>query len=113
MGNSQWNVGLVTTNRIGAPFSRVKPSALVNFNNGSAENPIVTFLPSFGVYLAVFDDLVNELHGFGMSTSRDLLRWSPRTRVPVPGGARTPLAVIPEDDGTVSIFLTKGMFFSR
>lgn len=106
--NLSWYTGLVTTSVLGDPFLRKTPSSLVDFNHGFSENPIVTYLPVKSSYIAVFDDLNAEAQGFGVSWSRDGLHWdTPAALVLVPGGARTPLAALPEPDGkTLSVFYT-------
>ena len=106
--NMSWYNGLVTTSRLGDPFVRRTPSSLVNFNQGFSENPIVSYLASRKAYIAVFDALDAEANGFGVSWSSDGMNWdTPAALVAVPGGARTPLAALPEDDGkTLSVFYT-------
>ena len=55
----------------------------------------------------MFDDLKAEGAGFGLSSSADGLAWArPAAVVNVSGGARTPLAVMAEDDGTVSVYVS-------
>jgi hypothetical protein len=112
-----WYNGLATASSLGGPWVRRKPSALVDFNGGFSENPIVSWLSpvavrragggSHGLYIAVFDDLNQQSRGFGLSWSDDGLDWArPAAIVNVSGGARTPLAAMAEDDGTVSVYYT-------
>lgn len=103
-----WNNGLVLADALGDAFRRVTPSSLVNLNGGQSENPIVTYAPSYGLYVAVFDYLSDEGQGFGISTSRDGLTWSASHIVGVPGGVRTPQGFILESDDTASLFYTSG-----
>jgi hypothetical protein len=108
--NLSWYNGLVTTSQLGGEFVRQRPSSLVDFNGGFSENPIVTYLPAKGLYIAVFDALDAEWEGFGVSWSIDGLSWdTPAAIVRVPGGARTPLAAMLEPGGsgsTMSVFYT-------
>ena len=101
-----WN-GLATTSTLGQPFVRQIPNAKVDFNGGGSENPVVTYLSKQGVYVALFDDLFDEARGFGMSYSADGLTWAtPAVDVPVPGGARTPMASILSDESHLSVYYT-------
>ena len=99
-----WN-GLVTTKKLGDRFVRRLPSAKVDLNGGGSENPVVTYLPQHSLYIALFDDLFAEAKGFGFSFSADGLTWeTPAAVVAVPGGTRTPMALMLEDDGSLSVF---------
>jgi len=103
-----WN-GLVTTSKLGQPFVRRLPSALVDLNGGGSENPVVAYLAKEKLYLALFDDLFREGEGFGMSYSVDGLTWAtPAVNVSVPGGARTPMASLLSlsDPSKLSVFYT-------
>ena len=87
------------------------------------ENPVVSTLvvlddggsTGFGsavgknrtVYVAVFDTVQSEHHGFGLSVSDDGLHWSAGVDVALPGGCRTPLGLIDEGDGTVTMLFTR------
>jgi hypothetical protein len=104
----RWNVGLATTSSLGSPFVRM-PFGTVNpspLNGGYAENPVVTYVASQKMYIAVFDFLNREADGFGLAWSTDGVAWAAEL-VPVPGGARTPLAAVLEDGGMVSVFFTR------
>lgn len=104
---TQWWNGLCTTSKLGAPFIRRLPTAKVNLNGGGSENPVVTWLPQHGLYIALFDDLFAEAKGFGVTFSSDGLSWAtPAAVVAVPGGARTPMASMLEDDGSLTVFFT-------
>ena len=115
--NLGWYNGLATAPSLGGQWVRRTPS-LVDFNSGFSENPIVSWLsPSAislagggsrgGIYIALFDDLNQQSRGFGMSWSDDGLDWArPADIVNVSGGARTPLASMTEEDGTVSVYYT-------
>ena len=59
--------GLVTAPKLGAPFTRRLPSALVDFDNGTSENPVVTYLEQEGLYVAVFDTLKHDPPPHGRS----------------------------------------------
>jgi hypothetical protein len=66
--------GLVTTSELGGQFTRRLPSALVDFDtaprnhsgprsnvsDARSENPVVTYLPDRGLYVAVFDTLKHD-----------------------------------------------------
>lgn len=75
-----------------------------------AENPVVTRLPS-GRFIAVFETVFNEI-GFGWADSADGITWSEAHELEVSASChslrkvRTPLGLIPEDDGTYSLFYT-------
>ena len=62
------------------------------------------------IYVAVFDTVQSEHFGFGLSLSDDGLHWSAGVDVALPGGCRTPLGLIDEGNGLVtvgvSIYLT-------
>lgn len=83
---------------------------------GRSENPIVTYLQTHGIYVAVFDTLKHDpppngrsqqFRGFGITWSRDGMAWSDADVVDVGvQGARTPLRLLPEPDGTVSVYYT-------
>ena len=42
----------------------------------------------------VYDDLSSQRAGFGFACSGDGLAWGRGTRVPVPGGTRTPFGLV-------------------
>lgn len=74
------------------------------------ENPTVTELTrsdGSSVFVAVFDTVYNELHGFGMSWSEDGILWSQGVDVALPHGCRTPLGLIDEGDGIASMLFTR------
>eukprot|EP01051_Picozoa_sp_SAG22_P010384 SAG22_NODE_933_length_6434_cov_5.195264_3_plen_69_part_00 len=57
------------------------------------------------LYIALFDDLFAEARGFGVTFSSDGLTWAtPAAVVAVPGGARTPMASMLENDGSLTVF---------
>ena len=108
---SWFRVGLAEAHDLGGPWSRlagVNP-VLLSGPRGS-ENPIVTQLPD-GRWLAMFETVFNE-RGFGYATSVDGVTWSDAAELNVTASnaevrkVRTPLGLIPEDDGTWSIFYT-------
>ena len=77
---------------------------------------MVTFLEDLELYVAVFDTLKHDppphgrsqqFRGFGITWSRDGLVWSPADVVDVGAqGARTPLRLLAEPDGTVTVYYT-------
>ena len=76
---------------------------------------MVTYLEARQLYVAVFDSLKHDpdggrsqqFRGFGVTWSDDGLNWTPATIVDVGGlGARTPLRLMEEPDGTVSVYYT-------
>ena len=114
---NRWNVGLVTATGLGQPFTRItEPASVnpVNLNGGHAENPVVTFAPRHGLYLAVFDDLSQQGTGFGLTTSSDGLAWSANQHVQVPGGARTPLKLFlsPDESQAVAFYTVRAGAFA-
>jgi len=106
--------GLVTAPSLQGPFERVRPSSLVDFNNGTTENPVVTYLAPQRLYVAVFDSLKHDpqgksqqFRGFGIAWSKDGLHWSEAAVVDVGGfGGRTPLRLLDEGNGIVSVYYT-------
>lgn len=102
---SWWN-GLVTVEKLGDPFQRMLPDSRVDLNGGGSENPVVTYIPQYKLYIAVFDNLWAEAQGFGFTWSTDGVTWAKAISVTVKGGARTPLAAFLEDDGTLTVFYT-------
>ena len=66
---------------------------------GRTENPIVTRRPDDAhTFQMIYDDLGGESRGFGYACSDDGLSWSAGTTVAVPGGTRTPFALIAMTD---------------
>lgn len=93
-----WHVTSAQTKAISTPSS--------SYN----ENPTVTKLTrpdGSSIFVAVFDTVYSETHGFGLSWSEDGLQWSPGVDVPLPGGCRTPLGLIDEGDGLASMLFTR------
>lgn len=93
------NFWLATATRPGGPWvvsSLNITSAFVTNGSPYNENPIVSTVTGPAgdtVYLAVFDTVFNEAHGFGMSYSYDGIHWSPGADVSLPRGCRTPLGL--------------------
>jgi hypothetical protein len=105
-----WLVGLVSAPRLAGPWKRL-PENPVPISTKFIEAPIVTQLKD-GTYVAVYDSEVSNAVGYTFSS--DGVRWFPgKTLVVQPKGkgrwayhVRTPLGLIPESDGTLTLFYT-------
>jgi len=89
-----------------AQKSRAIHTPLSSYN----ENPTVTKLSrpdGSSVFVAVFDTVYSEAHGFGMSWSEDGVTWSPGVDVALPRGCRTPLGLIDEGHGIAKMLFTR------
>jgi hypothetical protein len=106
---AKWNVGLAEAEAIGGPWTR-RPEGNPIFAN--AENPVVTRLAS-GRYVAIFDALCDKPLFIGYADSPDGIRWSKpaylelqQAKVFWAREIRTPLGLIEESDGSLSLFYT-------
>lgn len=103
-----WQVGLASAPELSGPWRRcssVNPVPLGHF----VENPIVTKIGD--TYVAIYDDLNPEqAQSMGYTASFDGVHWTPGKDLPLfPQKAahpRTPLALIPNADGTFDLFVT-------
>lgn len=110
MSTCQWMVGMACADRIEGPWKRMSelnPVGLESF----AENPIVMQLEN-GVYIAIVDGgpWVNKL---GYTLSWDGVHWSKLRHIDLEPtvskwwiALRTPISLIPEKDGTYTMFFT-------
>jgi hypothetical protein len=103
-----WQVGLASAPKLSGPWKRcssLNPVSLGHF----VENPIVTKIG--GTYVAIYDDL-NPEHGqsMGYTASFDGVHWTPSKDLPLfpreVAQPRTPLALLPNADGTFDLFVT-------
>ena len=100
-----WCVGLAEAPVPTGPWKRRAEGNPMPFGN-FAENPIVTPL-SDGTYMLVYDS-----GSLGYAWSPDGLRWSCNGNIEIPNGkawwgdrvTRTPLGLVPESDGTYTVF---------
>jgi hypothetical protein len=108
---SWFRVGLAESPHLSGPWERVpgiNPVPLCGPRG--TENPIVNQLPD-GRWLAMFESVFNE-RGFGYATSDDGITWSDAAELEVHASnsalrkVRTPLGLIPEEDGSWTIFYT-------
>jgi hypothetical protein len=104
-----WGNGLALAPALTGPWIRLSERSPVDFGTNFSENPIVTRLED-GTLVAVMD---SHGTGFGYSVSVDGVNWSAMKYVEVTDKLdkwwtefRTPLGLVPEDDGTFSIFFT-------
>ena len=104
-----WGNGLALAPSLTGPWIRLSARNPVDFGTNFSENPIVTRLAD-GTYVAVMD---SHGEGFGYSCSADGVQWSGMRYVNVVeklgkwwSEFRTPLGLVPEDDGTFTIFFT-------
>ncbi|MFO7670473.1 MAG: glycosyl hydrolase [Bacteroidales bacterium] len=104
-----WGNGLALAPSLTGPWIRLTRRSPVEFGTNFSENPIVTQLPD-GTLVAVMD---SHGSGFGYSVSTDGLKWSPMKYVVVTDKLgkwwaefRTPLGLVPEEDGTFTLFFT-------
>lgn len=108
-----FKVGLAEAPSITGPWSRLPENTNpVEVSPDDIENPIVTRLPS-GRYVAVYQ-AIHFHDGFGYSDSKDGIHWSKGKRLTLnvtpkylhKNGVRTPLGLVPESDGTFTVFHT-------
>jgi hypothetical protein len=104
-----WGNGLALAPSLTGPWIRLSNRSPVDFGTNFSENPIVTKLPD-GTLVAVMD---SHGTGFGYSLSMNGVDWSPMKYVEVTDKLdkwwaefRTPLGLVPEEDGTYTLFFT-------
>lgn len=104
-----WGNGLALAPSLTGPWIRLSRRSPVDFGTNFSENPVVTELPD-GTLVAVMD---SHGTGFGYSCSQDGVVWSPMKYVAVTDQMekwwaefRTPLGLVPEEDGTFTLFFT-------
>ena len=109
-----WRVGLAEAPQLAGPWARVVGRNPLTFEPRFIENPVVTCLRD-GTYVAVYDTGLNHPLALGWAYSSDGLEWTRGDPIVLEHGggvegwvalARTPLGLIPEDDGTCTLFYT-------
>ena len=110
-GHNWFKVGLAEAPSLAGPWKRctaMNPVPLAG--DRGPENPVVHRLKS-GRYLALFEVVARE-NGFGFADSADGIHWSMGGELPLTAAplklrkVRTPLGVVPEPDGTFTVFFT-------
>lgn len=111
-----WLAGIITAPELKGPWKRRPELSPSTIHPAFVENPIVHKMPS-GPYIAVYDSGIakaDEL-GIGFSYSDDGLHWARGSNYPIVTEdktweklVRTPLGLIPEEDGTYTVFYTAG-----
>ena len=108
-----WGVGLASAPELAGPWKRLRQGNPLPIEKVFMENPIVTKLDD-GTCVAVFDSDINNPHAIGYTLSSDGVHWTHGVRLIVqPRGkgfwadnVRTPLGLIPEGNGTFTLFYT-------
>ena len=106
-----WGVGLASAPELAGPWKRLPQGNPLPIEKVFIENPIVTQLEE-GTYVAVYDSDVPNAIGYTLSS--DGVHWTRGVRLIVqPRGkgfwadvVRTPLGLIPEGNGTFTLFYT-------
>jgi len=121
-----WLVGLAESDSLAGPWTRCPTGNPLLFDPVFVENPIVSKIAisdNQEVYLAIYDSDTTQTPGtydqnaweIGYTTSYDGIHWAKGSRLDVQDKAnstpwtadiRTPLALIPEEDGTWTLFYT-------
>jgi hypothetical protein len=106
----KWAVGFATAPELAGPWKRLNHMNPIKFHPVFAENPIIVKLAD-GRYSATLDG--GSHTQFGYSFSDDGMRWSKASFVDIAlefdqwwTVMRTPLGLIPEPDGTYTVFYT-------
>ena len=106
----KWAVGLVKAPEMAGPWKRCSEMNPIKFHPVFAENPIIVKLKD-GRYTATLDG--GRHTELGYSFSDDGIHWSKAAFVDLASEfdqwwtfMRTPLGLIPEDDGTYTVFYT-------
>lgn len=104
-----WNLTMASANKLAGPWTKLTEKGHVEFHENFAENPIITKLES-GEYVAMLDGGSNN---FGYSFSLDGITWEKARFLPLEKYTekwwtvmRTPLCLIPESDGSYTVFFT-------
>lgn len=109
-----WKVGLMSAPSLKGPWKRLSTGNPVTLNGElGTENPVVTRLKS-GRYVAMFDTIHEPgSHSFGYADSLDGITWSLAKQMVLTQNPewwvqdmRTPLGLVPEADGSFSLFYT-------
>jgi hypothetical protein len=106
-----WGVGLAESKTLAGPWRRLSDRNPVLIDNRWVENLHVHQLPDRS-YIAVFD-AGKDHPAIGYTTSPDGLNWTPARYITLSKGennwikqTRTPLGLIPRDDGDFDCFFT-------
>jgi hypothetical protein len=107
-----WKVGLAEAPAPAGPWKRMSSSNPVALSGElGTENPVVTRLNN-GRFVAVFDTIRQD-YAIGYADSADGAKWSQARQLLLRqsrnlwvGDVRTPLGLIPEPDGTLTLFYT-------
>jgi len=102
----KWEVGLAESSSIKGPWTRLATNPVNLTPAGTCENPVVSNLPD-GTYVAIFDYIKSENLGFGFTFSSDGVHWNLGQLITIPGGCRTPLALVPEGNDMYTLFYTR------
>jgi hypothetical protein len=107
--NPKWNLTLAKADKLAGPWEKLTAQGPVEFHGNFAENPVITKLKN-GLYVAMVD---GGWKHFGYSISEDGMNWSKAQFVDLQNftnkwwsAMRTPLGLIPEKDGTFTVFFT-------
>ncbi|MBZ5543626.1 MAG: hypothetical protein LAO07_08100 [Acidobacteriia bacterium] len=106
-----WSVGLASAPELAGPWKRLPTGNPLTIEPVFIENPIVIQLND-GTYAAVYD--CHTPNAIGYTFSRDGIHWEAGQALIVqPNGTnhwssdvRTPLGLVPEGDGTFTLFYT-------
>ncbi len=106
-----WSVGLASAPSLAGPWKRLPKGNPLPIEKEFIENPIATRLGD-GTNVAVYDS--HEPNAIGYTSSRDGIHWAagqalivqPQGRGHWADDVRTPLGLIPEPDGTFTLFYT-------
>ena len=108
-----WGTGLAEAPTLGGPWKRLLHGNPVRMDTHFAENPLVTKLDD--TWIAVIDG-GHPNNKFGYATSPDALHWSQAEFINLETSVtpwwthmRTPLCLLPESDGTLTLFFTAWM----
>lgn len=105
-----WLVGVASAPQLNGPWRRHSDLSPAEIEKKFIENPIVTRL-SDGRYICVYDN--QEADSIGYAFSDDGIHWQPGKSLAIQSepatwskDVRTPLGLIPEPDGTFTVFYT-------
>jgi hypothetical protein len=105
----KWTTSLARAPKLAGPWEKWTEKGYIEFHERFAENPIITKLEC-GKYAAMLD---GGGGGFGYSFSEDGINWERARYIHLENhtdkwwtAMRTPLCLIPENDGTFTVFFT-------
>jgi hypothetical protein len=103
-----WLVGLASAPKLTGPWKRCTSLNPVSLGKRFVENPIVTKIG--GVYVAIYDVDGDQAQSIGYAASSDGVHWATGKQLLLfpqkNAQPRTPLALIPNADGTFDLFAT-------